>query len=325
MILILILNILWAATFTIGKASLSYTTPILFIGMRMFIGGLMLLAYCLIKKEPLKLRKADMFVIAQVCFFQYYTSFICEYWSMNHIASSKASLLFNLSPFITAIISYFALNELITKKQLVGLIVGFLGFIPILMAAAPEENILGGGGLISIPEIVMIMAVFSSCYGWIAFKKAHERGYGTLTINAWTMFLAGIASLITSILVEGTPTINAPATCYSLAGMQSLCDLVGTYGAGIIMFAAYTLAIILIANIAAFNLHGYLLHYYTATFISFTGFIIPMFSALFGWFFLSEQIGMAFWISTVVVSIGLYIFYQDELRTDKLDEPPVSA
>jgi drug/metabolite transporter (DMT)-like permease len=325
MLLILILNILWAATFTIGKASLSYTTPILFIGMRMFISGIMLLAYCWIKKEPFKIRMADLAIVAQVCFFQYYASFICEYWSMNHIASSKASLLFNLSPFITAIISYFALNELITKKQLLGLVIGFIGFIPILAATAPEENIVGSGGIISIPEIVMIMAVFSSCYGWIAFKKAHERGYGTLTVNAWSMFVAGIAGLATSLLVEGTPTISAPASCYTIAGMSWLCGLLGTHGAGMVMFALYTLAIILIANIAAFNLHGYLLHYYSATFVSFTGFIIPMFSALFGWFFLGEHIGLPFWISTAVVSVGLYVFYQDELRTDKLDEPPVSA
>ena len=39
MMLLVVLYMLFASTFTIGKAALAYTTPILFIGMRMVIGG----------------------------------------------------------------------------------------------------------------------------------------------------------------------------------------------------------------------------------------------------------------------------------------------
>jgi len=50
------------------------------------------------------------------------------------------------------------------------------------------------------------------------------------------------------------------------------------------------------------------------TFISFTGLTIPLFVAVYGYFFLGEVITVQLLISMVIVACGLYIFYQEELR-----------
>jgi drug/metabolite transporter (DMT)-like permease len=71
---------------------------------------------------------------------------------------------------------------------------------------------------------------------------------------------------------------------------------------------------IIIANIIFYNLYGYLLHFYSATWLSFVGFITPLFAALYGWLFLNETIGWAYFISIFIVFWGLYLFYQDELK-----------
>jgi drug/metabolite transporter (DMT)-like permease len=72
-------------------------------------------------------------------------------------------------------------------------------------------------------------------------------------------------------------------------------------------------AIILISNIICHNIYGYLLKQYTATFIAFTGFLAPLFSALYGWAFLNERITWHFYASSFIVFIGLAIFYKEEL------------
>ena len=63
-----------------------------------------------------------------------------------------------------------------------------------------------------------------------------------------------------------------------------------------------------------------LLKKYSATFMSFTSFLSPLFAALYGWAFFQEIISWHFYVSAVIVFTGLYIFYQDELRKQKFVE-----
>ena len=317
MILLIVLYMLFASTFTIGKAALSYTTPILFIGMRMVIAGFLLLSYLyFFKRSELRFNRKDLGVLSQVGLFQYYAAFILEFVALQSMTSGKASLLWNFSPFVTALICYVVLDERLSLKKIAGLIIGFLGLLPILRATTPEEELAGMISWFSVPELILLGAVFCGSYGWIAFTRAQERGYSTLLINGLTMSVAGIAALITSFIVEGYPHIMPPASCLS-QHMPTLCQLFGAYGAGIALFIGYSLLLILIANIICFNLYGYLLTVYSATFVSFAGFITPLFAALFGRIFLQEQIGWPFIYALIIVFFGLLLFFQEELASSK--------
>ena len=75
-----------------------------------------------------------------------------------------------------------------------------------------------------------------------------------------------------------------------------------------------TLALIIVSNFICYNLYGYLLKRYSATFISFAGFVTPLFTALFGWYYLGETITASFYISAAIVFVGLFMFYQEELK-----------
>ncbi len=315
MFLVLLLYMLFASTFTMGKAALAYTTPIFFIAIRMFIGGMLLLTYqYFFKHKNWSFHWKDIGLLAQVSFFQYYAAFIFEFWALQWVTSSKACLLFNLSPFITALISFFLLQEYLTIKKVLGLIIGFLGFMPILMTTTPQEQLAGSILWLSMPELSLLGAVFCASYGWIMLKKAQNRGYHTVTINGLTMTAAGVAAFVTSLIVEGLPVIVPPKACLG-ASLPWLCELVTPYGAGIILFVGYTFALIIIANVIAFNLYGYLLSLYSTTFISFAGFVTPLFAALFGWIFLGETIGWQFILSMVIVFWGLLLFYQEEFKS----------
>ncbi len=314
MFLLVILYMLFASTFTIGKAALAYTTPILFIGIRMSIGGILLLTYLyFFKRSEWCFNRKDVGLFVQVSFFQYYAAFILEFLSLQWISSSKACLLFNFSPFITAIISFFVLNEYLSRKKIVGLLVGFLGLMPILIAQSPGEELAGTISWLSFPELMLLGAVFSASYGWIVLKQTQRRGYSTVMINGFTMTAAGIAALITSFIVEGMPTIVPPISCFSRS-LPWLCQLFGPYGAGIAMFVIYAIVLIFISNIVCFNLYGYLLSFYSVTFVSFVGFITPLFAALFGWLLLGEKIGWSFIASLIIVFWGLLLFFQEELK-----------
>ena len=70
MMLILILYMLFASTFTIGKAVLDYTSPIFFIGIRMVSAGVLLLSYqYFFNKKNWRLSAEDLMLFGQLILF----------------------------------------------------------------------------------------------------------------------------------------------------------------------------------------------------------------------------------------------------------------
>jgi drug/metabolite transporter (DMT)-like permease len=81
-----------------------------------------------------------------------------------------------------------------------------------------------------------------------------------------------------------------------------------------VQFLKITCAVIVVGNFIYYNLYGYLLRTYTATFMAFAGFLCPLFAAVFGWYFLGEEVNATFFFSLFVVVLGLAIFYQEEFK-----------
>src|SRR5690606_11256957 len=131
-----------------------------------------------------------------------------EFWALGYVTSAKACLLYNLSPFITALFSFFLFAEQLRFRQISGLIVGFLGFIPILIAQTPLEQITWHIGFLSWPEIALIFSVTSSAYGWMIMKKRVARGYSFIFINGIGMAGGGVLALGLSCIIEGFPALK---------------------------------------------------------------------------------------------------------------------
>ncbi len=167
-------------------------------------------------------------------------------------------------------------------------------------------------GFLSLPEILLIIAVASSCYGWIIMKHLVVlRNYSPLMVNGISMFWGGIMSLIATFIIEKSPRIFIEQT------PPFFTPEVYTWS----MITLYIGGLILIANVICFNLYGILLRKYSPTFIAFAGFTTPIFAALLDFFILDEQVVSAFYVTMVIVFVGLWIFYQDELRNIRRDIP----
>jgi drug/metabolite transporter (DMT)-like permease len=306
MILVIIMYLLFASTFTLGKAALAYVPPFLFIGMRMILGGsLLLIYYRFIKKQRLLISAADYSLFLRIIIFHIFCAYTLEFWALEYVTSAKACLLYNLSPFITAIFSYFLFAERLSYRQLCGLVIGFLGFIPILVAQTPLEKIGLHVGFLSIYEIALIFSVISSAYGWMMVKNLIHRNYALVMINGIGMTGGGILALILSLIMEGALGIKEATTT-----MPQLVDLFGLSGERLVMLGGYCLSLVIIANIVGYNLYGYLLSRYSATFLSFAGFMTPLFAALLGWIFLGEQVTWHFFATISMVVLGLYLFQE---------------
>lgn len=295
MFFVILLYALFASVFTIGKTGLEYAQPFFFVGSRMIVAGLVMLAYlCLFKRKEMVLKKKDLLRVCSLAFFAIYLTNILEFWGLKYLTSFKTCFIYSLSPFASALLSYWMFGDKLTSKKWIGLLIGCVGFLPILINETSVEELTGHVGFLSWAEIAVMIAAFSSVYGWVVLKQlVNDKGYSPFMVNGVSMLLGGMVALFHSSFVEVWDPI--PVT-------------------EIRPFLDCMFLLILISNLVCYNLYGYLLKRYSVTFISFAGFITPLFTALFGWFYLGEEVTWPFYVSAVIVFAGLCIFNQEELQ-----------
>jgi len=120
--------------------------------------------------------------------------------------------------------------------------------------------------------------------------------YSALIANGLSMTLGGLFALAHS-YVAGENWAPIPVT-----QMQP--------------FIINTLIMCVISNLICYNLYGYLLKRFSATFMSFAGLVTPLFASLFGFLFLQEVVTWHFYVSIMLFSLGLIIFYREEIAHD---------
>lgn len=297
--LVILLYALFASVFTTAKTALEYASPLFLVGSRMAVAGIFLLSYQYwFKRETFYLSWKTMRKISLLAFFGIYLTNIFEFWGLKYLTSFKTCFIYSLSPFLSALFSYLATQEKMSLKKWCGLIIGFLGFIPILLSYSMQEGESGQLWLFSSAEIAVMLAAACSVYGWILLKQivTIEKCPPVLG-NGCAMLFGGIMALIHSAFIE---TWN-PIPVIDFAP-----------------FLGSAAVLVLISNLICYNLYGYLLKRYSATFMSFAGFTTPLFTALFGWLFLGEIVTLPFYISCAIVFCGLLMFYQEELETQEL-------
>ena len=295
LLLAILLYGICASTFTVSKAALAYTAPIFFCAVRLLVASVILLLYQrLVLKTSFVINKHDIKLFLAIILFQSYIAYVADLWALQYVSSIESAFMYNLSPFFAAFFSYFTFNERFTIKKLIGLSIGFTSLIFLTSAPNTQELTHTLFYSFSWPELGMLLAVASSAYGWIIVRKlVTERPYTPLYVTSISMLGGGILALITSRLVEPWhpfPVISWP------------------------YFIVYTFCMVILAHIIFFNLYSHLLQKYTATFLSFAGFICPLLASVFGWLFLGEHMHTHFYIAAIAVTVGLYIFYQEELR-----------
>lgn len=294
MFLIILLYALFGTSFPISKTVLGFVDPIFYTGIRMFIAGSALLIYQYnYAHHHFRLKFKHIWLFFQIIFFGIYLTYILRFWGLAYLTSAKTAFLFNVMPFFSAFYSYIGFKEKLTRQQWLGLVIGFIGFIPILMSSSGAEKRWGEFFFISWPEVAVLAAVAAQAYSWIIMRHLmRDKSYAPAMINGTTMFVGGTLALITAYFFEGPQTMGDPGA-----------------------FLSWLALVILISNIICHNLYAHLLKKYSATFLAFAGFLGPLFSALYGWLFRGEAVTWHFYASSVIVFIGLYLFYQHELQS----------
>lgn len=292
MIVLVALQALWAISIPISKILLTVAPPILVTGIRMTLAGILLLAYqYLFTQSRNALSKQHWLLYAQIIFFGIYLKYILRNWGLIALTTTKMAFMLNITPFFVALFSYWFFKERLSGQQWVGLILGFAGLIPILCLSCPGEIWYKNMFFFSWAELAIFAEIAAHSYALILTRKmVKDAGHDVSLTNGIRMLGGGILALLTALCVENcAPALQEPT------------------------FYAWVAVLIVISNVICHNFYIYLLKQYSATFLSFTDFLSPLFVAFYGWLFLHETISWHYYIAGITIFIGLYLFYKDEL------------
>lgn len=305
MYLVVLLYALFASVFTVSKMGLQHVEVLFFVGTRMvFAGALMLLFQFVFQREKFGLQKKSFWLLVRLALFNIYLTNVFEFWGLQYLTSSKTCFIYSLSPFLSALLCYFMFAEKLSSKKWMGLLIGFIGFLPVLLNESSAEEGIGHLFFLSWAEIAVMLAAASSVYGWISLQQlVKDHKCSPLMVNGLSMLMGGAMALTHSGFVENwnpLPVIE------------------------FFPFLECMIFLVIVSNIICYNLYGHLLRRFTATFMSFAGFTTPLFTAFYGWLYLGEIVSYSFYLSIVIVFSGLLLFYQEELKQESLLSSSVS-
>lgn len=281
-------QLLYSLLGPLNKAAVGQVPFDLYVGIKLVIAGFFLLAYhTLISQKSLRFESRQWMYYLQMVLCGAVGSQYLKYWGLQYVSASKAAFLFNSSPFFVAFFSWLRWKERVSFLQWIGLVVSFVGLMPVLFTTSSLEDVIGTFGIFSMPECAILAAAALHAISFTAKRVViHADGYASARVNGIYFLMGGLWSLC-SWWISGAPYVG---------GM-----FVTALG-----YATFTT---LLGKVICSSLNLYLLRYYSATFLSFMGYWYPLCVAFWSWLLWGEVLTYHYWLSASIILCGQLLFY----------------
>ncbi len=295
---------LLASAITANKIILYALNAQFLVGIRMTLGAALLALFLYLRTRKLFdwSRVASFFsLILVIALFTTYFPSNLKAYALTRMPSSKMAFFGTLDPFITALYSFFWFKERLTKKQWLGILLGFVGMMVLIYGSTQQEETFFS--IVSYPECAAFFAIVLSRFGWIQAQQLLKKElFSPVQLNILLMSISGIGSLVAAYLL-GVTTIG------TLPELPIVTLLPFEPSTQLGLFVAWT---VIIGNVLGYTLFGYALKRHSTTFIPLAGFTIPLLVQFFGWLFLAESLSLSFFIACGITFIGVLLFYLEE-------------
>ena len=189
--LALMVPCLWGFGFVIAKPAMEYLPPILLNGLRWSLTGMLMIWFF---PFPKKYFKEILIISVLGCTIQYSLT----YSGLNIIDAASASFLIQSEVPFGIIVAYFLLGEKPSFKNVIGLMISFIGIIFLSESPNLEGKLLG--------VIMLLLGTLVWAIAQVLAKPVSNK-IGGLALTAWLGFFSGPLTILTSFLIEGN-TIN---------------------------------------------------------------------------------------------------------------------
>ena len=185
----LLVPIILGFGFVIAKPAMQYFPPYLLMGLRFTIPALMLVWL-------FPLPKGLYFDLFKVSLIGSTLQYGLTYTGLNIIDASSAVLLVMLEVPFGIVIAFFLLKEIPTVKNIIGLIIAFIGVF--ILTGAP--NLEG--------KYIGVLLVLSGAFTWslgAVMAKSLSKKIGAFALMTWLCVFSGPMLLLVSLVFDGNP------------------------------------------------------------------------------------------------------------------------
>jgi drug/metabolite transporter (DMT)-like permease len=288
MLSVIALYALFSLTFSAGKKALAYSGPMGLTWIRMLVTAGTLLPVYFVQKR--KLPKMSWYQFGLLFLYSLATlaAFLFANMALAQVSSIKVALFYTLAPFITALISSVVYHERLNLLKSIGMLLGFAGILMIILYGADSSQLtLEWPGL---PEMMLLIAITAYSVSWFIIRPlVTEKRFSPLFINGSSTLIGTI--ICTSAMYFSNTPFPTALPFWQWGGLQAV-----------------------MSSVICYSLYMHLLNYYSPNFLAFASFMEPIFATVYGWILLGEVPSIAFWLASIVVSFGLYLFYRGEQK-----------
>ncbi len=268
--------LLWSSAFITTKPIVDYSDPFAALAFRFSLVAFGFFLFSIVKKHKIITTKKSLIesVLSGVLFHGFYLGGV--FFSISKgLPTGIAALIVTLNPVLTNALAGPLLNEKVTGKQWIGIILGFLGAIIVLGLDVGSK----------LPTIG-IMAVFISLIAVTSATLWQKKLNNNLSLSVSNMYQAvgGFIFHLFIVLFLSKPHIDFSSTFIIAMSHQ-----------------------ILLVSFGAFTILMYLIKHNSASKTVSLFFLIPSTSAIIAWIFLNEKLTFYDILGFAIASIGVFI------------------
>jgi drug/metabolite transporter (DMT)-like permease len=269
--------LLWASAFSVAKLAIADCPPLIVLSARFLLAGVVILGAAALFGVRLNLSRRELLLFALLGIANQAVYLGLSYVGIRSTSSGLAALIISANPVLTAVLAVAFLNERMTWRKAMGLLLGVGG-----VAFVVESRMVGG---VDHPVgIALLLAALVSLVGGTILYKKFAPSSGLWVGNGVQSLAAGLATLPFAVAFENVG------------------DIVPSW-----RLAASLAYLALFVSIFAYLLWFHLLNVSGATAASSYHFMMPPLGMLFGWLLLGEQVALTDLIGIVPVALGVYL------------------
>lgn len=276
----------WGVSYIWSKIVFEVYSPLTTLFLRLLISTAFLFVFIYLTGKVERIRKEDRWMMLLSALFNPFLYFIGENYGLSMVSASVSAIVVATIPVFVPFAAYYYFKERIEPVNVAGLIISFAGLFLIVFSGDFElkANPIGLGFL--------MLAVVSAIFYSVTLKHLTNK-YKPLTIITWQNLIGSIYLLPFFLILDGARFVSIVPNTKTVVNLI----LLGVF-----------------ASSLAFVLFAYIIKHLGIIKASLYTNIIPVFTAVFSFYFLGEHFTLRKVIGILVVIGGVILSEVRKIR-----------
>jgi drug/metabolite transporter (DMT)-like permease len=279
----------WGISYIWSKIVFEYYTPLTTILFRLVISVVFLYFFIVLSKKKEKIRRQDYWLFIVGALFNPFIYFVGESYGLDQVSASVSAFIIATIPVFTPFVGYFFLQEKLSKLNIAGLLLSFIGVCFILFRKNFELDASPQG------IALLFLAVFAAIIYSVFLKKLSAK-YNPTNIIFWQNLLGVLYFLPLFIYFDASAILEVKPSAGAIFSLFMLGILASS-----VAYVLYTMAVSQI-GISKANLYTNL---------------IPVFTTIIAFFLLDEVYAPTKLIGMLIIVAGV-VLSQVEMRKKRI-------